>query len=97
MSDSDKCTVEKSLARLACAFGVNLADLTQQYVAILPVAQAMKKKTGQDNRTAWANVLLRIRDSRLKGKYPQDALYRVAGTSSRNKFWFNFMLVDFLQ
>ena len=67
MSDSDKCTVEKSLARLACAFGVNLADLTQQYVAILPMAQAMKKKTGQDNRTAWANVLLRIRDSRLKG------------------------------
>ena len=81
-SDSDKYSVEKSLERLACAFGVNLADLKQQYVAILPMAQAMKKKTGQDNRTVWAQVLLRVQDRRLKEKYPQDALYRV--TRARN-------------
>lgn len=82
MSDSDKSCVEKSLERLACAFGVKLPDLKQQYVAILPMAQAMKKKTGQDNRTVWAQVLLRVQDRRLKAKYPQDALYCV--TRSRN-------------
>lgn len=83
MSDSDKSCVDKSLERLARAFAVNLTDLKQQYVAILPMAQAMKKKTGQDNRTVWAQVLLRVQDRRLKAKYPQDALYCV--TRSRNR------------
>ena len=66
-----------SLEKLAKAFRVNAAALKEEYTSILPVALALNKKNGKDNRSVWAECLARLRDRKLREKFPQGALYPV--------------------
>ena len=66
-----------SLEKLAMAFRLNATALKEEYTSILPMALALKKKTGKDNRSVWAECLTRVRDRKLRQKFPQGQLYPV--------------------
>lgn len=66
---------QDALAKLAQVFGVDRQELSEQYVSLLPSAQALQKRSGLDNRVAWATALKHV-DGRadLRQKYPSSAL-----------------------
>ena len=66
---------EEALKKLAKVFEVNEVDLRTQFVSILPTAEAFQKRSGLDNRSAWAKALNRLdTTSQLRRKYPASAL-----------------------
>ena len=69
------CSHEDALRKLAKTFAVDYRELSEQYVSIFATAQALHKKGGLDNRTAWSQAVLHVEarvDSRKK--YPTSAL-----------------------
>lgn len=66
---------EEALKKLAKVFQVNEVELRTQFVSILPTAEAFQKRSGLDNRSAWANALNRLSTtSQMRRKYPASAL-----------------------
>ena len=69
---------DTALAKLAKVFEVDEAALKSQYLSVLLTAQALQRKGGLDNRSAWAEALTRLqKTSALRKKYPMDALLKV--------------------
>lgn len=70
--------VESSLEKLAKTFGVNFGQLKQEFCSLLPVAMALQKQSGFDNRSAWQAAVLKV-DGRasLRRKYESQALQKV--------------------
>ena len=69
---------DTALAKLAKVFEVDEAALKSQYLSVLLTAQALQRKGGLDNRSAWAETLNRLqKTSALRTKYPVDALKQV--------------------
>ena len=68
------CT-DDALKKLAQVFAVDYKDLSSQYISILPTAAALQRKSGLDNRSAWAQALQHLGGrSDYRRKYPAGAL-----------------------
>lgn len=73
--------VDAALSKLAQVFEVSQKDLKAQYTSVLPSAQALQKKSGLDNRSAWAETLRRLGSrSDIRSKYPVSALKKVVAS-----------------
>ena len=67
--------LSKQFATLAQAFQVNEEKLKEQYMALMPVAQSLQRRTDMDNRSAWRQVLQRKKGaSKRHSGYECDAL-----------------------
>ena len=73
--------VDAALSKLARVFQVDSQELKAQYTSVLPSAQALQKKSGLDNRSAWAETLRRLGSrSDMRNKYPVSALRKVVAS-----------------
>ena len=72
------CCTEDALKKLAQVFEVDHKDLSSQYISILQTAAAVQKKSGLDNRSAWAHALRHLDGrSEYRRKFPAAALKKV--------------------
>ena len=76
-ADEDKDAVKKCLQKLSQAFKVKLATLQQQYVALLPIAEALHKEGSFQNRAAWVEAFARAQQRRAARREDCEALLQV--------------------
>ena len=71
----DRPDARTSLTKLAKVFGLRAETLQKEYVAVLPIASALQRQGGLDNRQAWATALNRLQErKRHEDKWPSAAL-----------------------
>ena len=73
----DKDSVKKCLQKLSQAFKVKPALLEQQYVSLLPLAEALHKEGSFQNRAAWVEAFARVQQRRAAQRQDCEALLPV--------------------
>ena len=73
----DKDSVKKCLQKLSQAFKVKPALLEQQYVSLLPLAEALHKEGYFQNRAAWVEAFARVQQRRAAQRQDCEALLPV--------------------
>ena len=76
-ADEHKDAVKKCLQKLSQAFKVKLATLQQQYVALLPIAEALHEEGSFQNRAAWVEAFARAQQRRAARREDCEALLQV--------------------